>query len=303
MSKLQWAPWAPGSRLGQAIHRAWGVLRLAAKTFFRIDGVQWAAAFAFNAFFSLFPLIVLLVTVASFVVDRDRAGNDVITYVERYVPMSGEAKSQIVDTIAGVVQARERAGALAVLMLVWAALQCFTTLICATNLAWGIAGYNWWRLPLKSLALLGILASAVLLGMAVPVLIRMAKGWLLPVGGFGSRVHGWGGFFIPSLVVFLGLSLFYRLAPRRPTRFAEVWVAAVCATVLLRVFEALFVIYLRDFATLNAVYGAFGGIIALLLWIYVSGCVLIFGACLCAGWTETLRGPAPRVAAQARERA
>ena len=95
-----------------------------------------------------------------------------------------------------------------------------------------------------------------------------------------------GSFFIPLLVVFSGLSLFYRLAPRRPTRFAEVWAAALCATVLLRASESLFVIYLKDFATLNAVYGAFGGFMALLLWIYLSGCIFIFGACLCAGQAE-----------------
>ncbi len=33
---------------------------------------------------------------------------------------------------------------------------------------------------------------------------------------------------------------------------------------------------------LNAIYGAFGGIMALLLWICLSGCIFIFGACLCA---------------------
>jgi uncharacterized BrkB/YihY/UPF0761 family membrane protein len=43
---------------------------------------------------------------------------------------------------------------------------------------------------------------------------------------------------------------------------------------------------MNHFATLNAVYGAFGGIMALLLWIYVSGCIFIFGACLCAGQAE-----------------
>ena len=40
---------------------------------------------------------------------------------------------------------------------------------------------------------------------------------------------GLGSFFIPLLVVFLGLSLFYRLTPRRPMRFAEIWAAARCA--------------------------------------------------------------------------
>jgi Ca2+-transporting ATPase len=276
------------SRLGLQTRRVWAILCIAVKKFLRIDGAQWAGAFAFNAFFSLFPLTVLLVTAASSFVDRDRAGKAVIAYMESYVPISGEMQRQIFDTIAGVIKARQQASAVALLILVWAALQCFTTLICATNRAWGTTVYNWWRLPLKSLVLLGITAGALLLGMAVPVLMRMAKGWLFQVDDFRSWVYGLGSFFIPLLVVFFSLSLFYRLAPRRPTRFAEVWAAALCATVLLRAGESLFVIYLQDFATLNAVYGTFGGMLALLLWIYLSGCIFIFGACLCAGQAEAL---------------
>ena len=276
------------SRLGLETRRVWVILCLAVKKFLRIDGAHWAGAFAFNAFFSLFPLMVLLVSIASSFVDRNRAGKEVIAYMEGYVPINGEMQRQIFHTIAGVIKARQQASAVVCLILVWAALQCFTTLICATNRAWGTTVYNWWRLPLKSLVLLGITAGALLLGMAVPVLMKMANGWLFPVHDFRSWVYGLGSFFIPLLVVFFSLSLFYRLAPRRPTRFAEVWAAALCATVLLRAGESLFVIYLKDFATLNAVYGALGGIMALLLWIYLSGCVFIFGACLCAGQAEAL---------------
>ena len=130
--------------------------------------------------------------------------------------------------------------------------------------------------------LLGITAGAVLLGIGAPMLAQMARDWLFPMNDFRSWVYTLAGFFIPLLVVFSGLALFYRLAPRRPTRFSEVWVAALCATVLLLAAETLFVIYLKNFATLNAVYGAFGGIMALLLWIYLSGSIFIFGACLCA---------------------
>jgi len=275
-------PLNKAGRFGQHSRRVWDITRHAVQRFARIDGTQWAGAFAFNAFFSLFPLIVLLVTIASSFVDRDTAGREVIVYLESYVPISGEMQRLVFDTIAGVIHAREQASAVAFLILVWTALQCFTTLICAINLAWGTALYNWWRLPLKSLVLLGVTAGAVLLGIAVPVLLRMAEGWLFPGKDVSSWVYGPGSLLIPSLLVFVGLSLFYRLAPRRPTRFAEVWVAALCATILLRAGEKLFVIYLQHFATLNAVYGAFGGIMALLLWIYLSGCVLIFGACLCA---------------------
>jgi len=277
-----------------ATRRVWEKLRLGGSTFSRIDGTQWAGAFAFNAFFSLFPLVVLLVTVASHFVDRDQAATEVIAYLEGYVPMSGEMREQIVNTITGVVSARGGVGAIAFLMLVWAALRCFTTLIRATNRAWGLEGYNWWRLPLKSLMVLGTTAGAVLLGLTVPVLVRITKVWLLPTPDVGSWVYGLGGILISSLAVFLGLSLFYRLAPRRRTRFAEVWVAALCATILLWVGEKLFLIYLTHFATLNAVYGAFGGIMALLLWIYISGCIFIFGACLCAGRASVLpRGHQP----------
>jgi Ca2+-transporting ATPase len=275
-------------------HRACAVPYIAVKKFLGIDGAQWAGAFAFNAFFSLFPLMILLVTIASHFVDRARAGKWVIAYTEGYFPISGEMQRQIFGIIAGVIKARQQAGAIAFLILVWAALQCFTTLICATNRAWGNAVPNWWRLPLKSLVLLGSTAGAVLLGMALPVLLRIAKGWLSPAHGLRSGVYGLGSILIPLLVVFFSLSLFYKLAPRRPTRFAEVWAAALCATVLLRASESLFVIYLKDYATLNAVYGAFGGVMALLLWIYLSGCVFIFGACLCASQAEARGHPATR---------
>jgi Ca2+-transporting ATPase len=93
-------------------------------------------------------------------------------------------------------------------------------LISSTNRAWGVKSYNWWRRPLKSLVLLAIMVSAVLLGVAVPVLAKMAKDWLFPMNDFSSWVYSLVSFFIPLLVVFLSLSLFYRLAPRRPTRFA-----------------------------------------------------------------------------------
>jgi YihY family inner membrane protein len=283
--------------IGQETRRVWSMLCAAVKKFLRIDGVQWAGSFAFNAFFSLFPLIVLFVTVASAFIDRDRAGNEIIAYVASYVPISGEMQSHIFDTIAGVVNARKQAGAVASIILVWSALQCFITLISATNRAWGTAIDNWWRLPLKSLVLLGITAGAVFLGMAVPVLMRMAKGWFFPVADLHSQVYGLGSFLIPLLLLFLGLSLFYKLAPRRPTRFAQVWAAALFATVLLQLADSLFVIYLKNFATLNAVYGAFGGIMALLLWIYLSGCIFIFGACLCAARAEGRSSPAEFIAA------
>ena len=287
-AKLEQRPFYLLNWLAQKSRRAWAILYFAGKRFSQIDGVTWAAAFAFNAFFSLFPLIILFVTIASAFIDRDRAGTAAIGFVEKYVPITGEMQHYIFGTIAGVVNTRAEAGAVAFLLLMWVAIQCFSTLISVTNQAWGTAVYNWWRLPVKSLVLFSIMAVAVLLGIAVSVLATMAKDWLFPVYNLRSWMYGTASFFIPLLAVFFSLNLFYRFAPRRLMRFAEVWAGALCATVLLRAAESLFVIYLKDFATLNAVYGAFGGIMALLLWIYLSGCIFIFGACLCVAQAKTL---------------
>ena len=273
-------------RIKKKIRRTWAVFFLASKKFLRIDGSQWAGAFAFNAFFSLFPLLVLLVTIASYVVDQDRAGKEVVAYIERYVPISGEMQHHIFNAIASVVKSRKHAGAAAFLLLVWVALKCFSTLICATNRAWGIADYNWWRQPLNSLMLLGITMGAVLLGMAGPALVRMSKIWFLTENNIHSWAYTMGSFFIPLLFVFFGLSLFYRLAPRRSTRFIEVWIPALCATALLQAAESPFVMYVKNFTAVNVVFGVIGGIMALLLWIYVSGYIFIFGACLCAAQAE-----------------
>ncbi len=131
------APLWNKSKYGHGIGRVWKILFLASKKFLRIDGVQWAGAFSFNMFFSLFPIIVLFVTIASTFIDRDRAGKVIITYIEKYVPISGEMHHYIFNTIAGVVNARDQAGVAAFVILVWTALQCFITLIVATNRAWG----------------------------------------------------------------------------------------------------------------------------------------------------------------------
>jgi Ca2+-transporting ATPase len=210
--------------------------------------------------------------------------------MEKYVPISGEMRNYIFDTISGVVKARGQAGMVAFLMLLWVAIQFLATLVQATNRAWNIEGDKWWRLPFKSMSLLLAMVAAVFIGMGVPVLIKTANRFL-PAIGFFSWADNLSAFLLPWLVFFFCMSLFYQMAPRRRTHFSEVWFSALCATALLQAAQHLFIIYLRDFAVLNAVYGTFGGIMALLLWIYLSGCIFIFGACLCAAQAET-REPA-----------
>ncbi len=257
----------------------WPVLRLATQKFMRIDGPQRAAALAYTGFFALFPVIILFVTAASFFVPREKAAAIVLSYVQSVFPSSSGAQAHVFAAVSGVIQARGRASAVALLILVWVASQFFVTLIQAANRAWGTSGNKWWKLPLKSLALLGIMTVTVLGGIGAPMLARLAAGTLhsrliLPDAyHLALSVAPWG-------AVFLSVMFFYKLAPHRRTSYSEIWPSALLAALLLNAAQTLFVLYLRHFATLNAVYGAFGGLMALLLWIYISGLIFVFCACL-----------------------
>jgi YihY family inner membrane protein len=195
--------------------------------------------------------------------------------------MRPDLSDLISATISGMAQARAKAGAAALLILIWAACQGFNTMVLAANRAWGDAASDWWRLPLKSLALLAIMTALAPAGLAASAMIRIASRALPgPDGRFLSALLAIG-------LQFLGLAFFYAFAPRRRTRLSEVWSAALAAALLLRAAEASFALYLSYFAAANAIYGVFGSIMALLLWIYLSGCVFIYGACLCAARAES----------------
>jgi len=269
--------------------RSWATLKLAAQKFMHIDGGQRAAAFAYSAFFALFPLIVLFVTAATMFMNRPSAAAAVITYVERVVPISGEMQTYVFDTLSRVIKSRGQASVVALAILIWVAAQFFTTLIQAANRAWGTAGSNWWKLPLKSLALLFTISGAVLAGIGVPLMGKISGG-LFKTGTFLPLAYKFWLFVLPWLIVFLSLAFFYKLAPHRRTRYSEVWLAALCATLLLHAAQSLFVLYLKHIASLSALYGAFGGIMALLMWIYLSGVIFIFCACLCAAQAATKAG-------------
>jgi uncharacterized BrkB/YihY/UPF0761 family membrane protein len=53
-------------------------------------------------------------------------------------------------------------------------------------------------------------------------------------------------------------------------------------TLMLWGVEHALVLYFQSFGDFNALYGAFGAIMAFLLWIYISGFIIILGACICA---------------------
>lgn len=262
------------------------ILILTTRKFVAVEGPQRAAAFAYYAFFSLFPLVVLFVTLGSFFASPEIAARRVLGFFESFAPVETGMQHQVFETIVRVVKMRARFGIVASAVLIWGSLHFFKALIRATNLAWGAPMHNWWRAPLKSLLLLIVMGSTLAVGIAVSVFSRAIRHALPISDNMAAGLYAAGLSIASILILFYGLTLFYKLTPRRVTTFSEVWIGGLAAAILLRLLGTVFVYYLSNFSQLNALYGTFGGIMALLLWIYFSGCIVVLGACLSAAQAE-----------------
>jgi YihY family inner membrane protein len=272
----------------------WRTLKGAWARWAQEAGNEGAAAFAFYLLLSFLPLIILLVAAGSLFVQRDVATHAVVQWVKHYVPLTGEQEHSAVGSIGGMLKARGQISLVAIPLFLWSALQLLGMLIRTTNRLWHSPTYSWWRLPLKSLTLVGITGSAVLIGVLLPWVARLFREWLATWLGFPDWVFALIFHFIPWLVLFYGLIVIYKLAPSRATKFSEVWLGALAVTLLLWIGEWLFLLYGIHFTSFNAVYGALGGIVAFLMWIYLSSCVGVFGICFCSAQVEARTDPATR---------
>ncbi|MCB1087747.1 MAG: YihY/virulence factor BrkB family protein, partial [Verrucomicrobiae bacterium] len=211
----------------------WRTIKQTFARWAEVDGDQRAAAFAYFLLLSLLPLAILLMAAGSWFVEREVATQAVVELVNQYTPLTSEQERETVSTVRDWLNARGKISLAALPLLLWGALNFLHALIRTTNRVWHAQTYNWWRLPLKSFGLLGITASAVFIGILLPAVAGLARRWLAPHPGIPQWAFTLIFHLIPCLVLFYGLIMIYRLAPNRPTRFSEVWLGALAATVLI----------------------------------------------------------------------
>jgi membrane protein len=108
-----------------------------------IQGEQCAASFAYYAFFSLFPLMLLLVAVGSYLFPHSReTAHQIVGQLEDYVPLQQKDKMVLVDTIDEVLENGWKAGLFGFLVLIWSSLRFFQALVIGVNRAWGQREYS-----------------------------------------------------------------------------------------------------------------------------------------------------------------
>jgi YihY family inner membrane protein len=90
-----------------------------------------------------------------------------------------------------------------------------------------------------------------------------------------SRLKSW---LLSFLLIFLTFALIYKLAPYLKVRWRQVLPGALLAAALFELVKTAFVLYLDRVANFEAVYGSLSSIIVLLLWLYLSAFILVYGA-------------------------
>ncbi len=171
------------------------------------------------------------------------------------------------------------AAVVAVLISLWSARSAMAALMTATNIAYGEREKRSFILQIAlSLAftlaaLLGFLLT-LLLAIAIPVVLKVL-GTSMVVTIVADVLR----FAVLWCVAMLGLAVIYRYAPAREHaqwRWVT-WGSAIAATVWLAA-SALFAVYVQTFGNYGKTYGALGGVIALLVWFYISSLIVVLGA-------------------------
>ena len=195
----------------------WRWCKRAIDSFSDINGTNWAAAFAYYAFFAMVPLVLLAVTACTDVETRfigeQAAKEQALSFILSYLPMGNDGQQTISTTLQGVMDARGQLGVVALIGLLWSSLGFFQSLVAAVNHAWGLEPLNWWKLPLKNLLMLCVLGSALMLGIVLPVILKTVQGYVTFAGQFTSALFSLAAALVPPLVLFYGFPPFLQAGP------------------------------------------------------------------------------------------
>jgi membrane protein len=257
---------------------------------------RMAAALAYYTLFSLFPLLLVLLSVIGFLLDAGwPMALDARTYlVQATTGLLPEVGDLVNGAIESVRQARGASGLIGILGLLWSASNTFNHLHVALDQIWGINGSASLRLTVRRRAMsIALVLGLVLLlivahGLKSVTYVLAALSDQVPGGSSIYQALVWAFPFIASIVAFATL---YRAFPSVPISWYDVWPGAVLAGIGWELLKLLFGLYAVEFANWKAVYGPIASVIALLTWLYLSFTVLLFGAAFSAAYSVELRTP------------
>ena len=250
-----------------------------------------AASIAYYALLSLFPFLLLVISLLGSVTAAESDRIAVLTFVFRYFPTQLDFVSTQLDAFR---ETRLQVGVAGALALIWASLGVFGAITNAVNEAWGVEKQrSFLKHRLVSFLMLVAAGGVTIAGLLLVSAIRIAEaswfgvllvrfGWLTSLQTFTVR-------YFATVVLVLSVGLVYYFIPNAKTRFRDVWVGAVLTGVLWRVAFDAFAWYIARNSSLTQIQGSIAAVVVFLLWIYISSVILMYGVEFTAAYARLRR--------------
>lgn len=270
-----------------------------ADRFSQVEGPRLGASFAYYATFSIFPAMLLAVTVFGFVLGDDAPARERMIAAIGAAPGSREVLEKTLAALQESRSARGVSALVALFTLLFSASGATVELDNALNRIWcvpprpskGIVG------TLKTFALDRLSGFAIVGGIGLTLLASLVGSSLL--SALVSRAREqietplWPALLRTSELA-LSMTLLsgvftaaFHFIPRTRPKLADVVGGAVLTTVMLTALKEVFASYLAHLTSYSA-YGVVGGVLALATWIYLSSQIIFFGAQLTRVHAEKL---------------
>jgi membrane protein len=244
---------------------------------------DWAAALTYYGLLSLFPAMIALVSIIGLVGDPQATTKTLTDIAGKLGPSSAA------DTFAGPIKSitshKSAAGILFIAGLataLWSASGYVGAFMRAANVIYETPeGRPIWKLrPLQLLVTLVmiILLAAVLLSIVLTGPVVSAVAGPLGVGSTAQTVWSIAKWPVMLLVVVLMFGVLFHAAPNVKLPGMK-WVTpgALFAIVVWLIVSALFAVYVANFGSYDKTYGTLGGFVGLLVWMWITNCVLLLG--------------------------
>jgi len=240
---------------------------------------------AYYTLFSLFPLLIVMVTAGSYFIDDSQNSSRVAQLVISVIPVGQDLVERNIERI---LVLRNPIGILGLIGLLWSGSNAFSMMVHNITSAWPVDERRTFfqkrvfGLAMVIIMILGLfvltLSSTILNVLvkyqeAVPGLELLFNNWL---GEFGTKIFYW-------VLPFLFFYSLYRIIPMGRVPIKAAGFSALVITGIWRLASTAFQWYLGSgFARYEVIFGSLSAIAILLLWIYISSVILFFGAHLCA---------------------
>ena len=240
---------------------------------------------AYYTLFSLFPLLIVMVTIGSYFIDSSQTSSRVTQLVISVIPVGQDLVERNIERI---LILRNSIGILGLIGLLWSGSNAFSMMVHHITSAWPIdERRTFFQMRLFGLAMVIIMIlglfvltmSSTVLNVltkyqeAAPGLELLFNNW---IGEIGTKVFYW-------VLPFMFFYSLYRIIPMGRVPIKAAGFSSLVITVIWRLASNAFQWYLGSgFARYEVIFGSLSSIAILLLWIYISSAILFFGAHLCA---------------------